>query len=1120
MSLKPLSSLKAPDLISFDRESNAQEIMDRMKLLPGWQDIWTVEQHQDASQFVIQTFSYLFEKVANATNKNIRENFLSDAFSDRAIFSNLNQMRVNAIQNKEATVELIGRLEGQSITRELILDNNLSLSTTDITGSAITFEIIATDPITGDYDYINNVIIQPTTYARTAFRVNAYSGKTRKQMITLQSQDLENVRIDLPYENIIDGSIQAFYQTPNGILTKLVKTDKFVIEPYITLESQYVFPNGIPHYVIRYNENGKATLYFGSKNFGGAFELDHVGGSIVIFARIGGGSSNNIPALQINSRKEIENFGELPYIINFYNPEPAYGGDDRETAAEAQVFAPLRNGRDGTVVLIDDAKTKLYKSIVKHEIQTPEFSEVANNVPMLHAWHYIVPKRDFNNWMPVQYTLDEPMETYVSKLFADIDSFLKIKGTNDIAITKEMVYSFVEADTSGSYSFVYTLKNIKPLSGTLALTAWDYEDDLVDYIKWTGNYYTNPTLNSDVATEPALVITNSFMALAITAGVNNKLRIQFDNIDYTFELSIIEGTSVTPENLVSSLQQQMQYKIENDFVATSNFYAYRTYKFFSIVTTNGISRIHIKSPRTGLASKISILPHNQNLDPSVDLYVLLGITVGNYRPPQETRLVFQQSSYLHNNGDVIASINPTFIDNQVTTFDYLPSMEQNHGALEGPVIEKILTDEKPGKLMKLLPNSSMSLEALKYNSVTNDYDIIDAILYQYVVKDDITSPIYVGGSGSVFNQTKISDMEFNYSTAKATIKLNDGVIVPVYKQNYPAIHRIKLAKIIFVDTNWVVDGAYLLNLTENDCLDSDGNFGSWTQNVLSLGGKTTIINASNLLANANYQLEIYTEQDGADIVINTIRFETLSSGQYGVVVPAVGREDYFLNTFHQLSGTTNQFRLTFRNAIIDTEAATYYANGYDDFDMLRFTYDRKSYEYVTAAYTPNPYLPNGEAATYLSYLKDKSHKLLGLEHIIKNAYYAPVGGVLSIYISPGYSEKNVYDKAYQVLLDNFGYDNINGGHTIGVKITESSMRVALLKVLAVDYGVEDIKYTSGTLYEELDPTIAAQTYFFIADDTMIKKIKTIETESTILSGLSSIFQMKLIVSKSIRGFNA
>jgi len=1120
MSLKPISTIKAPDLISFDRENSAKEIMDRMKLIPGWKDIWITEQHQDASQFVIQTFNYLMEKIANSTNKNLRENFLSDAFSDRAIYANLNQMRVNTIQNKEATVELIGRLETGALYRDLVFERNYQIPTTSINGESITFEIIPRDEATGEYDYLNSVVVSPSTFARTAFRVKAFSGETKQAKAVLSEEDLENIRIKLPFEDIIEGSVQAYYKTGTDTFTKLRKTDKFVVEPYKTEASQELFPNGIPHYIVRNEENGKATLYFGSASFGGAFEEQHIGGTIIVYCRIGGGSSNNVPANHINYRAEIEQIGELPFYINFYNPDQAYGGDDKETPRDAQIFAPLRYGRQGATVLVDDARTRLYRTIVKHEIETPQANEENPKVPILHNYHYLVPQREFDNWNIIPYEPGETIESYIERLFIDLNQFLKIDGANDIPIENEMVYTFVNADAQGDYNFVYTIKNPRPLAGTLSLTAWDYEDDLVDYTKWTHNYYTNDIVLSDARSEHAEILTNPFSAFRIDNGVNNLLKLKLDGVNFVFELSLPTGTSQSRTAIVTGLQAAIKNIIENEFVAQSNFYEYRNFQFFREYN----NQIQIRSPRVGLGSSIEILPHGLSTDPQFNLYNTLGLEIKIYRPPRETGIVFRSSSYVHNHGDIAININPDYIENQYKEFEFNSDWEQDTGQEAGPHFELTLTDLTPDKLVQVIPNSNIFVEALKLNEITQAYDVIDLLIYQNVHPNFITIPSYHEGTGAVFDENKIDGMEYNYSEAKLKLAFKDGIAVDIYKQSYPNITRMELWQSILSEGEWIRTGTGPLKIIyEHDCYNAEleEDFETWTQSIFEESGKTSVIKLEEVdLENGNnYMIEVYSSTD----MVNKIVFENIDTTTPGTDsgnISAMEEEAvYFQTAIFNFEDTEEQyFQLQFNDGELDTDIEDYYLPGFDEFDKIRITYNRKSYEYITASYSPNPYLPQREAATYLSLLKDKSHKLIGLEHIIKNVDYAPVGGLLELQISPGFSEKKIYDKSFDIIQKYLGYNNINMNHTIGTKIDENLIRSVLLRNLAQDYGLEDVRFIpSHNYFEELTEEEIDNTYFFVPNDIMVREIRQIEEDNAELNGLTSIFQMRVVVIKSGRG---
>lgn len=1186
MSLKPLSSIQAPDLISFDREGIATDIMNRMKALPGWQDIWVAEQYQDASQFIIQTFSYLFEKIANANNKVVRENFLSEAFSERAIYANLNQMRCNTIQNKAACVELVGRIEDGVITQPLPLGAQLKVKTTDTKSNSCIFEIIPKDS-DGEYIYTDSVIIQPTEYAGNSFRITAYAGETKTAVNELTAYDLEHLRLNVPYTNIIDDSIQCYYRTSLGVLIKLIKTTKFVVSPYISSESQTIFPAGVPHYVIRYTSNGSAEIVFGSEAFGGAFPSSCVGGSIVTYCRIGGGSATNIPANKINFRTSIDRYGQDAFTVNFSNPSAAYGGDDAETAQQAKVYAPLRYGRDGTAILLDDAKNALYKTLVKHEISKPQFSEIANNVPLLHAFHYIVPKRTFVDWEPASYIDNETFDSYVNRLFIDLNSYLSVQGTNDRSIGNEIVHTFSSLDIDTAYDFIYDIANIKPLSNSLTLSAWDHDSELIDQISWTGNYPTLQTINSAVSTDHAILDTTNFEALYIQSGINNKIKFQLDDKPYIFILTISPGISVGIDDTINELNNQMQYLILTVDEAIDDFSAFTYYEFFRLITnTDGTKSMRISSPRTGMSSKISLLPHGQSTADTNDIYKLMNILVGTYYPPYATEKVFtsQGSTYYHNTGEIKVGINTNLITDQLYTVEWNDDWTQPTGVIKGPVFSFTLDDDQIDKTLKVIPNTDILVEAYYTDPNTLIDSLVDSFTFDGIVSNDFTYP----GTGSltVFDTNNLSDMYFDDTTSSFNIKLLDGVEATLYTQSYPVVTYMEVYK----------NGVLWRTLTEADCKEVGTDaLNSWTQDRLSSTGKfsylpidftdfliysgtpagfsTSVIitrneaggnpvtligngikSISTLLAEytATYSTYTFTVTGNSNQVLNngvSITLDIPATVPYYDIIcyRQINTTPYVINNFHfelisdvwVTTDTTDigiaaayrciqilpayvyadnayKINFSFKNPDIDLVSSVYYTNGFADFSYIKITFQRQIYNYITAAYTPNPYAPTTEAATYTSILKNSETKLLGLEHIIKDISFAPVGGTLTLTIAPGYSEKNIYELANDIIETNFGYSNTNANHTIGTIITEANLRACLLKELAANYGLEDVSYTNGALYDTLETELTDMIYFFVADETLVLIIKEVEATSTALTGLSSLFEMNIVVTTRSR----
>lgn len=1108
MSLKPLNSLKAPDLISFDREAIAEEVMERMRTLPGWSDIWTAVQYQDASQFVIQTFAYMFEKVATAANKTVRESLLSEAFSEAAIYANLNQMRCDTIQAKAASVTLVGRIENATLTDILTLDRSFKVATTDSTGARMYFEIIPINA-NNEYEYTEAVSIEPGTYASRSFSVTAYAGETKRSASEMTIYDLEHLRVKLPYAEIIDGSVAVYYVSPGGTTVRLLSADSFVSEPVYS--SPTVFPNGTPHYVVQYNAEGSATIYFGSAAFGGAFEAEHIGGTLVTYCRVGGGIVSNIPAYHVNTKAEIERFGYDPLYVTFTNPEPSTGGADREDAETARIFAPLRYGRQGAAILLDDAKNLLYRSVVKHEIETPRYSEVANNVPLLHTFHYIVPTRDFSTVSLPGYETGETLESYLGGLYAYLNQYCQITGTNEETITDELVAYFDEIYNAELYEFVYSLLISGPMSGSLGLSAWDYEGDRVDYLTWAGNYYGTTQLQSHISDDHAIIDTSAFESLTITAGTNDIIKVMFDGYAYVFELILAATNSATATNIAEQCNTQMHNLIMSDPVAIAGFGAYANYPFFSTVEVSGSSnmRLRISSPQYGLLSKVELIDHGYAVDEALDLYYMLGIEVGAYYPPYESQQVFSTSSYLHQTGEVQVNINKALIDGQIREYPFQNAWNQAPGVETGPVINVVMADDRPNKLLRIVPSSTILLEAILDDGGSGT--VIDSISFVDVTTGEPTIP--TGGLDTVFAIDKLANMSFTYDSSLLNMSLKDGVEQLYYKATYPEIGSMRLLQDgvpIQIKNKTTVP----ITIVEADCFDINGDANSWHQTLTSPTAKTTYIPINPFNTESTYTLEIY--QSVGDTLICVVTFTYAGGWTAAVTVVDPPNLSCLGSAPLYYPALTEPFvgpglALTFQDGEVDTETPSTWINGFENFDFLRATFKRKIFDNITASYQPNRYAPVFEAAVLKSILSDKSSKLIGLEHMIKNVSYIPIAGTLTIYIRPGYSQKPVYDTAMAILMEKFGYNNFNTEHTIDTQITAAILRSTLLSELAGDYGVTDIVYSDGNLQNLIDIENIEHYYQFIPDETLLLAIRQIELANPALTGLSSLFEMKIAV---------
>ena len=518
--LKKLSSVGLPDLVNLDHDSQIEEIIQRIKNDPDWNSIWDGELTQNASYAIINYFAYLHAKAAEATNRTLRENFITQARDSNSIVDHLSDYGLSLQQNRAAVVTLTGTIAAGALTQNLTIPVATKIPGLSLNSNEIIFEIIKKDISQPDkWDYEADTTI---TAGVDAFEVEAYAGETFVfDAILNPPQDVEKFTYTIPIPNIIENSIRIYYEYNNILLkTELLESKTFVVPQVITP----VFPNGVPHFKIKYFPDGTAQVIFGTETFGGAFPT---GGpsNIRIFGRAGGGRDSNVVTRALKASIQYQLNLNNVTTVNFTNLVNGEGGADRENIFEAQFYAPHRIGRNSSIVSDDDVLNEFSSKVVKHRVDSPKYSELGNNIPMLHYHNYVVPKRDFFNFVFPSVSVNDTTISYTQRFLKELNIFLNLRKIHDQLLEDEIVGFFTASD------FSYILEYNPPLNGSLFLSAYDHNDLEVDRLKFTNNYsgnFNSPDGPEDVA---QLQTNASFTPITVTTGFNDKIKFAIDEED-------------------------------------------------------------------------------------------------------------------------------------------------------------------------------------------------------------------------------------------------------------------------------------------------------------------------------------------------------------------------------------------------------------------------------------------------------------------------------------------------------------------------------------------------------------------------------------------------------------
>jgi len=1113
--LKPLYKISSPNLVATSDKDWKDDVIDKIQADTEWNAIYDGDLYQNAFQMILELGNYLARKNAQSANNQLKEKFLNQSYSPQAINDNLVDMRISLQQATGAYAKLNATINNDLLNETIVIPKFEKVYGANPNGERVTFEIINKDE-DGKFDYFNNIIVEPTVEFRSYFQVDVYAGETFSYEYDITPEMKDNFVISLSNTNIIDDSIRVFYITSAGARVECIKTDSFVVEPSALLP---YFPNGVPHYIIKYAYDGSAKILFGDANFGGAFEDAHIGQKLRVYGRSGGGSRTNCNANMINYNLEILISGGTYLSVTLTNPSDATGGVDREDIYQAQLFAPYRYGRDKTIVDAQDAQSMLYSYVEKHEISTPQYSDDPEfeNVPILHAYHRIVPIRNFANLVLPEVTTDDTATTYNTKFLAALQTFLNVEGAHSEAVVGEKVTDFVYPDLNDLTFISHIPAYSYPLSASLTAYAYDVDGRIVDSITWNSNYITDQkTVGYSNSTQPAqhaIVTSTEFSTINIvnnTFGRNDYLvfSIDYDVFSFIFTITMTTGIK-TYEAYAEELQAAIVAAINANPTAAEKFGSYINWEFVSAQanTSNpAMGSVVFTSPSYGINSKIEFRD-NGTLDTVTDtqynIYKFLGVEKKIYRPATQTGLVFDTSTFKYNDNIVTLNFKNTVYEVADTQLYADLGVVINHATATNPIIEVVLKDDD-GYLQKLFEDYTMT--AVAYNSGNVEID--------RVTFNSISSISDTDGTASTNTVFFTSGHTFNYEESKVTLSLLTNINIPVYAAGYPTIYSVVITRLQLVSPGVYQKDPEYEPLT---FLEESGNY------TFDITSSTGAILTLQLTSEQNNTLTI-----GDSIVVEFIHRDTvgvLTVVESFKVISIV--DSNTLNIFTDKETTTSTVDMTYLitglsgnryergNAILRFKfndgaldgSTTYYDQGFADFAYIIFNFHRKSYDTVAIDYEPNPYFPEGEAEGLISLLNNSAKRLIGMENIIKPITFEPRPITVSIVVKRGYGVAQAKDAVSSQLSLDFEYANDNYEHTVGSLITHQLIKNSINKV-ASQFGIIDVTISNAEDTDDIEDTSTIYKYKFISAD-LYEKLRLQENSYSQISGISALYKITI-----------
>ena len=1098
MPITPLAEIQPPDLIDFDRDSFVSEAIARIKQHPDWQRTWDGELYQNANQMIMHLFGYMFEKNAESFDRKFRENFLLSAKSDEGIAYNLQELQVDIRQNYAAQTTLECKTAINIIADFAIPQT--SIAATDNNGDNITFEIIAKDA-NDKYDYLNSVsIAYDTSLVPGTFRTTAYTGTTQQYDVTMTGDLYENMTVTLPESPLIDDSIRVYYyDTNSGIYTELNEVQTFTGTETIST----TFPNGKPTYQLNYDLNQQAVLQFGSSTAGGRFYDSHLGNTIVFFYRTGGGQATNIGIETIESTISViidPNVGYSSVAVT--NITEGSGGRDYETIDEAKIYAPLRRGRDKSIVDKFDALNLLDGQVIKHKIKAPTYeNEKDNIVPLLLNYHYFVPYRDNyatnTDLINVETANLETIALFKMEFLSLLNNYLNVQGIHE-DVTEEIIRSgfktSIEAGDN-SYNVLGILDNLNALSGSLYINAYNSEGAKVDSITWTGNYFLNSTLNNIQVTSAAIVNTKELNVITITAEINDKIEVKFDEVSTIFTTSYVAGANL-PVNMAKQLQDQITSDIITNSVVALYPYIYHTFVSWDVAN----QKMVFTSPTSGTTSKVIFVA---STTAAAGLLGTLGLNAKTYKSSLSTGSVFDDvnSLFAYDTSELKIAIKSDNLEDQTEQFNTVAV--QSDTIETGPITTVSLYDTELEQVTVLQTNQSIN--GIVVSFFNSSSTLIDECKFTL----DGTDLIYgaaTGNTNGTTDTTGILDVDLTLSTlipstSTFALKHLDGNQVTRYKQSFENITRIEF---------YQTDGTETLLNTFYP--DSD-----WYQTITESDGPNIILHGINFadVVAYDYLIKIYGT---SGTLLQTTLFDdsNLPSNGTGTTATGTSTPNPAIDSTRMVAAATGtiSYDLSELEILIDCtdgeidSSQLLFKSAFANYDYFTITYYKENYDMIKADYRPNPFHPEGEALTFINRLNAKNKRIIALENVVKSVVFTPVELSFELFVKDTSVATDARDYVFYTLHEYFNYSNINEYHNIGEKITISDI-INIVMPNAGLYGITNITFSNATQTAQDAIVIAENEYHFILDLNMIDQLKSLETTYPALVGLSNVYAVSI-----------
>lgn len=360
---------------------------------------------------------------------------------------------------------------------QILIPARTELTATNLEGSTSVLELLASPT-----NYTADILLSPN---QRTYTLTGYAGRT--EFVEIQVSKPENFTFKINQRNVIDGSIQIF-ERDDEIFTLLEGVESFLVPL-----------TGLPQYTVRFDFEGRPTVIFGNRFFGGKFDGITSNNpasykTLRIYYRYleddTGSVTNYAPGAIEQTLSFYSNIINDNINLTFFNQLAGTGGSDILKLNEVRQIAPLTLRTADKAVTNEDYEIFISQdTLVKDVIAITPIEEPSFNIPIFHAHIYVSPNRLNSSFIPSTTVVQDyqmpdvlPGETqddYLVRFYESLNNFYNIRGLE----TKARLTGTVTGITSETTFPIILNVNDRM---RIIVDSDDLENDYVD-IKFTEN---------------------------------------------------------------------------------------------------------------------------------------------------------------------------------------------------------------------------------------------------------------------------------------------------------------------------------------------------------------------------------------------------------------------------------------------------------------------------------------------------------------------------------------------------------------------------------------------------------------------------------------------------------